>query len=137
MTHVYAFSHKFIFPQIILSHFVAKDFMRFCWNPCWESFFSLPGVFFSFPCLSQNLSSTPGIGLQKGARSLFGIPNIEKGHSKLVLSVSFLVLFGYFKLFLVLFSSLGFLLVLFLFFFIVFGSLWFCLVLFGYFTFCC
>ena len=27
------------------------------------------------------------IGLQKGARSLFGIPNIEKGHSKLWKSI--------------------------------------------------
>jgi len=44
--------------RIILSHFVAKDVYALLLNPCRKSFF-LAGSLFSFPCLSQNLSSTP------------------------------------------------------------------------------
>ena len=46
-----------------MSNFVATDVYALLLNPCRESFF-LAGSLFSSPCLSQNLSGTPGLDVK-------------------------------------------------------------------------
>ena len=58
---IYAlFCQIFGYLRTFLSNFVATDVHALLLNPCRESFF-LAGSLFSFPCLSQNLSSTPDL----------------------------------------------------------------------------
>ena len=57
--------------RTFLSNFVATDVYALLLNPCQESFF-LAGSLFSFPCLSQNLSSAPELELRCATPSVPG-----------------------------------------------------------------